>query len=105
MITFECAAQRSLLRSLGERVKGALLPLKDFGVELQNLLRMRQTGSQSPRAFNTIFPGIFCDHIPRYSCFPLTSRRHRGWCHRAQAWVTVPRVIARSVPGMTAVDM
>src|SRR5262249_42378956 len=42
MITFERAAERSVLRPLSERVKDALLPLQDFGVEPQNLLRMRQ---------------------------------------------------------------
>jgi hypothetical protein len=34
---------------------------------------------------------------------PVTSRYQRGWCVRAQAFVTVPRVIDLKVPGSAAV--
>ncbi len=43
------------------------------------------------------------DLKPAYLSSPMISRYHFGWWSRAQAFVTVPRVIEPNVPGSAAV--
>ncbi len=57
------------------------------------------------RVHQRLSVGPFSGQKVVYSFFPITSRYQRGWCHFAQSLVTVPRVMALSVPGMAVVDM
>src|SRR5262249_23473110 len=98
-------ARQSILRvrALEETGEGPLRPV-EAGGEAQRLFDGRMTPREGLRTGGAALEvGGDAQRFAGRGSSPVTSRYQPGWCSRAHARVTVPRVIEPNVPGSAAV--